>query len=75
MKARIIRIGNSRGIRISGAILKLIGADNEVDITVQGNALIIRPVHKPRAGWEAAFREMKSRGDDDLNEADDEWAT
>ena len=64
MKTRIVRIGNSQGIRIPKPLLEQTGLRDEVELSVQDNALIIRPARKPRAGWTAAFQEMARRGDD-----------
>ncbi len=64
MKTRIVRIGNSQGIRIPKLLLEQTGLRDEVELTVQDDALIIRPARKPRAGWAAAFREMARHGDD-----------
>jgi antitoxin MazE len=66
MKTRIIRIGNSRGVRIPRPLLEQTGLSGEVDIFAQGNALVIRLVRRSREGWAAAFREMAARGDDAL---------
>jgi antitoxin MazE len=66
MRTRIIRIGNSRGIRIPKPILDIMGLNGEVELQIQKDGLLVRPARKPRAGWEAAFREMARRGDDAL---------
>jgi antitoxin MazE len=66
MKTRIVRIGNSQGIRIPKPLLEQTGLRDEVEVSVQDDALIIRPARKPRAGWADAFREMPRRGDDAL---------
>jgi antitoxin MazE len=66
MKTRIVRIGNSQGIRIPKPLLEQTGLRDEVEVSVQDDALIIRPARKPRAGWADAFREMARRGDDAL---------
>ncbi len=66
MKTRIVRIGNSQGIRIPKPLLQQTGLHDEVEISVRDDALIIRPAKKARAGWAAAFREMGRRGDDAL---------
>ena len=80
MKARIVRIGNSRGIRIPKPLIEQTGLGEDVEIVVQGNALVISPVGRPRAGWVEAFRAMAGHGDDALlDEArptrwdEDEW--
>ena len=54
MRARIVRIGNSRGLRIPKPILDQAGLEDEVELTVEGDRLVIQPAHRPRAGWSAA---------------------
>ncbi len=50
MIAKIQKWGNSHGIRIPQHILSAIsvGEDHEVDISVKGNAVIIRPCKTPK---------------------------
>ena len=64
MKTRIVRIGNSRGIRIPKPLLEQTGLRGEVEIETENDALIIRPVRKTREGWAASFRKMAKAGDD-----------
>jgi antitoxin MazE len=66
MKTRIIRIGNSRGIRIPEPLLEQTGLRGEVEITARDDPLIIRPARRPRESWADAFQEMARRGDDAL---------
>ena len=66
MKAHIIRIGNSQGIRIPKPFLQQSGIATEVDIEVQGNQIVLRSPGRPREGWEESFRRMASKGDDRL---------
>jgi antitoxin MazE len=64
VKSRIVRIGNSRGIRIPKPLLEQTGLGEDVEMVVQGNAILLRPLSRPRAGWGEAFRAMAARGDD-----------
>ena len=66
MKTRIVRIGNSQGIRIPKPLLEQTGLGTEVELEVQGEQIVIRPAERPRQGWEAAFRSMAEAGDDAL---------
>jgi antitoxin MazE len=66
MKTRVVRIGNSRGIRIPKVLLEQTGLPVEVEISAEGDSLVIRPANRPRTGWAAAFQEMALRGDDCL---------
>lgn len=70
MKARIVRIGNSKGIRIPKPLIEQTGLSDEVTIEAEGNQLVIRAVRRPRAGWGEAFRAMAATGDDHLLDAD-----
>ena len=70
MKARIVKIGNSQGIRIPKPILEQSGITEDVDIEVENNRIIIRPLLKPRTGWDKTFRKMAENGDDMLIDAD-----
>jgi antitoxin MazE len=65
MKTRIVRIGNSQGVRIPKPLIEQAGLGGEVEITVHDGSLVIKPVAKaPRDGWAAAFEEMARFGDD-----------
>jgi antitoxin MazE len=70
MKTRIVRIGNSRGIRIPKLLLEQTGLQGEVEILVENDSLVIRPIKPPREGWAEAFQEMARRGEDKLLDAD-----
>lgn len=66
IRARIIKIGNSQGIRIPKPLLEQSGISEEVEIEVQDNYLIIRATPQSRVGWDEAFLTMASQHDDVL---------
>lgn len=66
VRTQVIKIGNSRGIRIPKPLIDQAKLGNEVEIAVQRGHLVIRPVARPRAGWGEQFRAMAERGDDML---------
>ncbi len=70
MKARIVRIGNSQGIRIPKPFIKQTGLGEEVEIQVEDNRLVIAAADRPRSGWAAAFKKMAQVGDDALLDDD-----
>lgn len=70
MKAHIIRIGNSRGIRIPKTVIEQCHLRGTMDLDVQQGQLVIRSVAKPRAGWSEAFEQMHRHGDDQLMDRD-----
>ena len=69
MKTRLVRIGNSRGIRIPKVLLEHAHLRDSVDIDVEDGALVVRCADRPRAGWDAAFARMAAAGDDALLDA------
>jgi antitoxin MazE len=70
MKARIVKIGNSRGIRIPKPLIQETGLTGEVELVVGENRLVISPVQRPRSGWSEAFKAMAAAGDDALLDAE-----
>jgi len=64
MKAKIIQIGNSRGVRLPRALLEQAHLTEEVQLEATANQIVIRSIHAPREGWDAAFRLMATRDDD-----------
>jgi len=70
IKARIVKMGNSRGVRIPKTILEQLGLGEEVELSVHDDQLVIRPGRNPRAGWEEQFSLMAQRGDDRLLDQD-----
>ena len=70
MKVSIIRVGNSRGIRIPKPVLQQCGLQDEVELDVRDQELVIRATRQVRAGWDEAFRLMAKRGDDGLLDRD-----
>ncbi|MBM3313641.1 AbrB/MazE/SpoVT family DNA-binding domain-containing protein [candidate division WOR-3 bacterium] len=66
MKATLVRIGNSRGIRIPKPLIEQCELQNEVELEVRGRDLVIHPLRTAREGWDEAFRRMAECGDDVL---------
>mgnify|MGYP001484184886 CR=1 FL=1 len=66
VKTRIIKIGNSRGIRIPKLLIEQVGIGTEVEIAVEKDQLVVRSASSPRQGWDAQFRAMAEHGDDRL---------
>lgn len=79
MKASIIKIGNSHGVRIPKPILDQCGFEKEVELEVVNQELRVKASKKPRKNWETSFKKMAANKDDKLTEApptaweDEEW--
>lgn len=66
MRAKIIPIGNSQGIRIPKTIIEQCGFNNSVKMEVVDGSLVLTPIKHIREGWEESFQEMAANGDDEL---------
>jgi antitoxin MazE len=66
MKTRIVRIGNSQGVRIPKLLLERSKLAEEVELQAQDNQITIRSAREPRHGWEKQFRLMAAQGQDEL---------
>ena len=66
MKSRIVRIGNSRGVRLPKVLLEQAQLADEVELEAEPGRIVIRRGSRPRAGWAAAARKMPERGEDRL---------
>jgi len=66
MKADIIQIGNSHGVRIPKKVLEECGLRGVVDMNIKSGKLIIAPLKDVRSGWDAAFKKMSQAEDDVL---------
>lgn len=66
IKARIVAIGNSHGVRIPKPLLEQAGLGDEVELHAEAGRIVIAAVHRPRAGWSAAAADSHARGDDRL---------
>jgi antitoxin MazE len=81
MRVNIIKIGNSKGIRLSRQILTQCNIDDQIDLEIADGKIIIRPIHEnPRKDWGGKFKKMKLNNDDKLIIDDsidlemDDWA-
>ncbi len=66
MKARLIRIGNSRGVRLPKPVIEEAGLEEHVELQVRSGAVVISSRRPPRAGWAEAARQMRELGEDRL---------
>jgi antitoxin MazE len=64
MKAQIIRIGNSQGIRIPKTMIEDGKLSGEVELELHEDGVLIRSLRKPRANWDAAFKTVSDLDDD-----------
>jgi antitoxin MazE len=66
VKTTIVKIGNSRGIRIPNPVFDRCGFEDEVEMEIHNHELVIRSVRASREGWDKAFQSMAQHQDDTL---------
>jgi len=66
METSIIKIGNSKGLRLSKTILEKYNIKEKVELILEKGQIILRPIEKPRKNWEIEFKKMRLNDDDRL---------
>ncbi|MGB0999677.1 MAG: AbrB/MazE/SpoVT family DNA-binding domain-containing protein [Flavobacteriales bacterium] len=66
METAIIKIGNSKGLRLSKTILEKYSIKDKVEMILEKEQIILKPISSPRKNWEKAFEEMRDNNDDRL---------
>jgi antitoxin MazE len=66
IKARIVAIGNSQGVRIPKPLLEQAGLAGEVELHAEDGRIVIAAVRQPRSGWADAAAALHARGEDGL---------
>ena len=64
MKARLVKIGNSRGVRLPKALIEQAALSEEVDLGIRNGTIIISRADHPRAGWAEAAAVLRAVGAD-----------
>lgn len=66
MEVSIIKIGNSKGFRLSKTILERYNITDKMELILEKEQIILRPIPEPRKGWEKAFQKMHENKEDQL---------
>ena len=66
IQVSIVQVGNSKGIRLSKTLLDKYQITNKVELVLENDYIVLKPVTEPRKNWENAFAEMHKNGDDKL---------
>lgn len=75
MEIPVVRIGNSRGIRIPKSVIDQLYIQDTLELEVHENEIVLKPVKgKAREGWRQSFADMHSEGEDEplIPELEDE---
>ena len=66
METAIIKIGNSKGLRLSKTILDKYNIKDKVELILEQGQIILKPIDVPRKNWEIAFKKMNEKNEDEL---------
>jgi antitoxin MazE len=66
MEISVIKIGNSKGLRLSKDILKRYNIKDKVELILEKGYIILKPKDQPRKNWEKSFKKMRENDDDQL---------
>ena len=64
MEIPIIKIGNSKGFRLTKTILEKYKITDSMEMILEEEQIVLRPITTPRKGWDEAFKQMHENGDD-----------
>lgn len=54
MHVHLVKIGNSRGVRLPKSVIEAAGLKDDLDLEVRNGAVIIRNAQTTRRGWAEA---------------------
>lgn len=66
MNTRLVKIGNSPGIRLPKPVIEEAGLGEDVELRVVETGLLIERARQPREGWAGASAQIRVRGEDGL---------
>ena len=66
MKTSIIKIGNSKGLRLSKTLIEQYNITDKVELILEKEQIILKPILSPRKNWEKEFKKMNENGEDKL---------
>ncbi len=66
MRSKIVRIGNSQGVRLPRFLIEQAGLEQDVELRAEAGQIVIAALRKARAGWAEAAQQARAAGDDAL---------
>jgi antitoxin MazE len=55
MKIKLINIGNSKGLRLSKALIQQYNITEDIQLELKEDGILLKPITKPRSGWSEQF--------------------
>jgi len=76
IKLELIRIGNSKGLRLPSWLIDTLGFEKTINVVIGETELVLSPEKKKREGWDQSFQKMAKNSDDillDQEFVESEW--
>ena len=70
MNLKLIRIGNSQGVRIPRSVIEQAELGTDLELEIVDGDVVIRPSRQARSGWSAAAKSCHENGDDVFDDWD-----
>jgi len=70
---KLVRIGNSRGIRLPKAVIEQARLGEEVELIVGDHEVVLKSLEHPRAGWDKLMQAAVAGHGAELTVEDREW--
>ena len=66
MDVKLIKIGNSKGIRLPKSILDQCNIAEKLKLEIEDGKILLIPIRKAREGWSDAFARMHNESNNKL---------
>ncbi|MDN4165605.1 AbrB/MazE/SpoVT family DNA-binding domain-containing protein [Cytophagales bacterium LB-30] len=66
MKAKFVRMGKDKGLILPKLVLEKYKITDSVELILENDRLILKPITRPRKDWDKAFEELHKNGEDVL---------
>jgi antitoxin MazE len=73
MRTKLVKIGNSQGVRIPRALIEEAGLEGDLDLSLEYGSIVLRRAGHPRDGWAGDMKRMHEAGDDVMETVGSEW--
>ena len=57
MQVKLVKIGNSFGVRLPKTVIDSCGFQSNLDLAVKGKSVVLSAEKQPRAGWQTAIQD------------------
>jgi antitoxin MazE len=68
MQINLVRIGNSKGIRLPQSLIQQCGFTDTIEAKLVNRHLVLKAIKHPRKNWEKIFKSEKDTEDDEIKD-------